>query len=207
MLLLVGIGNPGVQYVGNRHNVGFMAIDEIVRRHGFGAPRRRFQSLAFEGVVAVEKLLALKPTTYVNRSGDAVGAAARFYKLDPGSVVVIHDELDLAPGKLRVKTGGGSAGHNGLRSIAAHIGPDFRRLRIGIGHPGRKDEVTHYVLDDFPKADRRWIEPLLYAIADALPLLVAGRDDAFMTRVAHLAPPPKPVAPSKPASTRGENGL
>ena len=190
MLLVVGLGNPGPGYANNRHNVGFMAVDEIVRRHSFAAPRRRFQGEVLEGVVGGEKVLALKPTTYVNRSGDAVGAALRYFKLALSDVVVIHDELDLGPGRLKVKAGGGSAGHNGLKSITAHIGPDYRRVRIGIDHPGDRDLVTDYVLRDFAKADRRWIDPLVDAIAEAFPLLVAGDDSGFMSRVALLTRPP-----------------
>ena len=191
MALLVGIGNPGPEYAGNRHNVGFMAIDAVARRHRLGAPRRRFRSECREGVIGGERVLALKPLTYVNRSGEAVAAAVRFYKLAPAEVIVFHDELDLAPGKLRVKSGGGTAGHNGLRSIAAHIGPDFRRVRIGIGHPGDKDAVTGYVLHDFAKADRAWLAPLLDAIAEALPALLSGDDSGFLTRVALITQPPK----------------
>jgi len=190
VLLVVGLGNPGPEHANNRHNIGFMAVDEIVRRHGFSAPRGRFAGALSEGRIADEKVLVLKPGTFMNRSGDSVGAAARFFKLAPERVLVFHDELDLAPGKVRVKRGGGTAGHNGLRSIAAAIGPDFGRVRIGIGHPGDRDRVTAYVLHDFAKADREWIAPLIDAIAEAMPLLVAGDDAAFMTRVALLAPPP-----------------
>lgn len=190
MLLVVGLGNPGPEHANNRHNIGFMAVDGIVRRHGFSAPRGRFSGALCEGRIGGEKVLVLKPGTFMNRSGDSVGAAARFFKLAPERVLVFHDELDLAPGKVRVKRGGGTAGHNGLRSIAAAIGPDFGRVRIGIGHPGDRDLVTAYVLHDFAKADRDWIVPLIDAIAEAMPLLVAGDDAAFMTRVALLAPPP-----------------
>ncbi len=192
MLLIVGLGNPGPGHGNNRHNIGAMAVDEIVHRHSFARPRRRFHGAGHHGQVGGEKVLALKPATYVNRSGEAVGAAVRFYKLAPRQVIVIHDELDLAPGKLRVKTGGGNAGHNGLSSIDAHIGPAYRRVRIGIGHPGHKDLVTGYVLHDFAKADRAWIEPLLAALADALPWLVKGDDGGFMSRVALLTRPPEP---------------
>lgn len=191
MLLVVGLGNPGPEYANNRHNIGFMAVDMVVRRHSFGSPRHRFQGECYEGRVGGEKVLALKPLTYVNRSGDAVGAAVRFYKLAPDQVVVIHDELDLAPGKLRVKTGGGTAGHNGLRSIDAHIGPDFHRVRIGIGHPGDKDLVADYVLRDFAKSDLAWAEPLLDALAEALPLLVENDAGGFMNKVALLTQPPQ----------------
>ncbi len=191
MLLLVGLGNPGPAHANNRHNIGFMAVDEIVRRHSFGPGRKRFLGEAFEGVVAGHKVLALKPLGFVNRSGESVGAAMRFFKLAHAEVTVIHDELDLVAGRLRVKRGGGSAGHNGLKSITAHVGADYRRVRLGIGHPGDKDAVTNYVLHDFAKADRAWIGPLLDAMAEALPMLVAGDDAGFMTRVALICPPPK----------------
>ncbi len=208
MLLIVGLGNPGPGHAGNRHNIGFMAVDEIVRRHRFGPARRRFRGEGHDGMVAGEKVLALKPLTYVNRSGDAAGAAVRFHKLAPERVIVVYDELDLAPGKLRVKRGGGLAGHNGLRSIAAHIGPDFRRVRLGIGHPGDKALVERYVLHDFAKSDRAWVEPLLAAVAEALPLLVAGDDAGFMNRVALLTRPPKPArkprAPRAPETADGD---
>ena len=186
MLLIFGLGNPGSGYADNRHNIGFMAVDEIVRRHGLSAPRARFRSETFEGVIGDTKVMALKPTTYMNNSGDAVGAAMRYYKLTPADVVVIHDELDLEAGKIRVKIGGGSAGHNGVRSIAAHIGPDFHRLRIGIAHPGDKDAVIGHVLNKFAKSDKAWLEPLLDALAEAMPLLVSGDAPGFMTRVALL---------------------
>ena len=202
MLLVVGLGNPGPGYANNRHNVGFVAVDEIVRRHSFAAPRRRFQGEAFEGTVGGAKVLALKPTTYMNESGNAVGAAMRFYKLALSDIIVIHDELDLGPNRLKVKTGGGSAGHNGLRSITAHIGPDYRRMRIGIDHPGDKNLVTGYVLRDFAKADRAWIDPLIDAIAEAFPLLAAGDDSGFMSRVALLSRPPDPTPKNGP----GDNG-
>ncbi len=184
MLLIVGLGNPGSRYAANRHNIGFMAVDEIVRRHCFSPWRQRFQGDVAEGRLDGEKTMALKPRTYMNESGRAVGEAMRFFKLRPEDVVVFHDELDLAPGKLRVKRGGGHAGHNGLRSIIAHIGPDFRRVRIGIGHPGDPARVTGYVLGDFAKSDREWSEPLLEAIGEAAPLLASGRqDNDFAARI------------------------
>jgi PTH1 family peptidyl-tRNA hydrolase len=186
MLLLVGLGNPGDQYCDNRHNVGFMAVDEIVRRHRFPAWRRKFKAEISEGLLGPVKVMAMKPQTFMNRSGEAVGEAVAFYKLAPSDVVVLHDELDLPPGKLRMKQGGGHAGHNGLRDIERHIGPDFRRVRIGIGHPGDKHRVTGYVLSDFPRTDDVWLDPLLDAIADAAPSLAAGQDEKFMTRVALL---------------------
>ena len=168
-----------------------MAVERIVDRQRFGAGRTRFQGVVNEGVLDGEKVLALRPMTYMTESGRAVAAAAQFYKLQPADVVVIHDELDLAPGKLRVKRGGGVAGHNGLRSIGRFIGPDFRRIRIGVGHPGHKEAVLRHVLHDFAKADQDWLEPLLDAIADAAPLLARGDDPAFATRVALLRDPPE----------------
>ncbi len=186
MLLIFGLGNPGSGYADNRHNIGFMAVDEIVRRHGLSAPRARFRSETCEGVIGDTRVMALKPTTYMNNSGDAVGAAMRYYKLSPADVVVIHDELDLEAGKIKVKQGGGNAGHNGVRSIAAHIGPDFHRLRMGIAHPGDKDAVIGHVLNNFAKSDEAWLEPLLDALAEAMPLLVSGDAPGFMTRVALL---------------------
>ncbi len=184
MKLLVGLGNPGAKYAKNRHNVGFLAIDAIASRHHFAPWRKRFQGETAEGQLAGEKCLLLKPTTYMNESGRSVGEAARFYKLDLDDIIVFHDELDLAPGKIRVKVGGGNAGHNGLRSISSHLGNDYTRVRIGIGHPGRKDIVHRYVLSDFAKADAAWLEPLIDGIADAASHL--GSDDAanFMNDVA-----------------------
>jgi len=186
MLLIFGLGNPGAGYADNRHNVGFMAVDKIVRRHGLSGARARFRSETFEGVIAGAKVMALKPTTFMNNSGDAVGAAMRYYKLTPADLVVIHDELDLDAGRVKVKAGGGSAGHNGIRSIAAHIGPDFHRLRIGIAHPGDKQAVIGHVLNNFAKSDKAWLDPMLDAIAEAMPLLVGGDAPGFMTRVALL---------------------
>lgn len=196
MILLVGLGNPGAKYERNRHNVGFMAADAIVRRHSFSPPRARFQGTVSEGMFDGEKVIVLKPTTYMNESGRAVGEAMRFYKLTPADVVVFYDELDLEPGKVRIKTGGGAAGHNGIRSIASHIGPDFRRVRIGIGHPGAKDRVLGYVLGDFAKADTTWVEPMLDAMADAAPLLAEGKDATFANKV-HLALNPEPAKKPK----------
>lgn len=203
MLLLVGLGNPGPRHAGNRHNIGFMALDEITRRHGFGPWRVRFQGLVAEGRVGARKVLALKPQSYMNESGRAVGEAARFYKLDPGQVVVLYDEIDLRPGKVKVKTGGGAGGHNGIRSIDAHLGRDYRRVRLGIGHPGHKDLVHGYVLRDFAKADATWLDKLLPAVADEIPLLLDGDEGAFMSRIAHVMTPPrpKPPAPERPPGT------
>ncbi len=185
MLLLVGLGNPGGQYAGNRHNIGFMAIDAIARAHRAAPFRSRFSGVASDVVVADEKVVLLKPTTFMNDSGQSVGAAARFFKIGPAEVVVLHDELDLAPGKLRVKTGGGNAGHNGLRSITAHLGNDYRRVRLGIGHPGDKALVYHYVLNDFGKGERGWVEVLCGAVADNLGLLMKAQDARFQSDV-HL---------------------
>lgn len=194
MQLIVGLGNPGPKYAGNRHNAGFMAVDAIAASNGFSPWRKRFQGQACEGVVETsagpQKLLLLKPETYYNESGRAVGEALRFYKLSADALTVFHDELDLAPGKFRVKPGGGHAGNNGLRSIKAHLGDDFRRGRIGIGHPGDKSKVTGWVLADFPKADQGWARNLFDAIARSVDLLASGQDDAFQTRVTHLAPAP-----------------
>ena len=199
MLLLVGLGNPEPRYAGHRHNLGFMALDAIARGHGFGSWRSRFSSLICEGTLGTTKVMLQKPQTYVNRSGYAVAQAMRFYKLPLQDMVVIHDELDLAAGKLRVKTGGGVAGHNGLRSIAENLGTkDFRRIRVGIGHPGHKELVTGHVLGNFAAADQQWLEPLLDAVTRAVPLLAAGDDAGFMNKVAvQLRPPKKDPAPER----------
>jgi PTH1 family peptidyl-tRNA hydrolase len=186
MRLIVGLGNPGARYVSNRHNIGFMAAEAIARRHGIGPWRRRFQGVAAEGTIGSEKVLLLLPGTFMNESGHAVAEAAHFYKLPPGEVVVLHDEIDLAPAKLRVKTGGGIAGHNGLRSVTAHIGNDYRRVRIGVGHPGDKDLVHAYVLGDFAKDERAWVSALCDIIADNAELLARGEDASFQNKV-HLA--------------------
>ncbi len=186
MLLLVGLGNPGSQYAGNRHNVGFMALDAVARAYGFGPVRARFGGLSAEGTLGGERTVALKPATFMNESGRAVGDAARFFKIDPGDIVVLHDELDLAPGKVRVKTGGGNAGHNGLRSITAHLGNEYRRVRLGIGHPGDRAMVHTYVLSDFGKGERAWVGCLCGAVADHAPLL-ATREDARFANKVHLA--------------------
>jgi peptidyl-tRNA hydrolase, PTH1 family len=189
MLLIVGLGNPGSQYSKNRHNIGFMAVDEIVRRHGFGAFRAKFQGELAEGKINTQKVLALKPMTFMNESGRSVAQAVKFYKIAPEDVIVLHDELDLAAGKLRVKSGGGHGGHNGLRSIHAQIGPDYRRIRLGIGHPGDKAKVTSHVLKDFAKADGEWLEPELEAIADHFDTVIKGEDANFMTEVARVMKP------------------
>jgi PTH1 family peptidyl-tRNA hydrolase len=186
MLLLVGLGNPGARHAGNRHNIGFMAAEAIARRHGCGPWRRRFQGETAEGTIAGERVLLLKPGTFMNDSGRAVAEGAHFYKLAPADVVVFHDEVDLPPAKLRVKTGGGVAGHNGLRSISAHIGNDYRRVRIGVGHPGIKEMVYAHVLGDFAKSERPWVEAMCEVIADNAELLVKGQDATFQNTV-HLA--------------------
>ncbi len=192
MRLVVGLGNPGAGYAKNRHNIGFMAADAFVRRHSFGPWRAKFQGQLAEGMVAGDKVLVLKPETYMNLSGQSVAAAMRFHKIALADLVVLHDELDLPPGRLRVKKGGGAGGHNGLKSIDAHLGQDYWRVRIGIGHPGDKDRVTGHVLSDFHKAEEAWLAPMLDAMADALPLLLAGSDTQFMNKVNQLTAPPKP---------------
>ncbi len=195
MLLLVGLGNPGPSYRDNRHNVGFMAVDAIHGRWRLGPYRSKFHGDLAEGTIADGKVLVLKPQTYMNESGRAVQAVMTFYKLKPADLVVFHDELDLTAGKLRVKTGGGHAGHNGLRNIQAHIGPDFRRVRIGVGHPGDKDKVVGHVLKDFSKEDQAWRDTLLDAVADNADLLLSGDDAGFQNRVALALKPPRPKAP------------
>jgi peptidyl-tRNA hydrolase, PTH1 family len=192
MLLLVGLGNPGARHARDRHNVGFMAADAIAKAHRFGAWRTRFSSLAAEGQLGPERVLLLKPQTYMNLSGRAVAEAARFFKLPPAGIVVVHDEIDLAPGKVRIKAGGGVAGHNGLRSIAEWLGSkDFRRVRLGVGHPGDKERVIGHVLSDFAVSDRAWLEPLLDAVAEAAPLIAAGDDSGAMNRIALRTRPPR----------------
>ncbi|HKJ74022.1 MAG TPA: aminoacyl-tRNA hydrolase [Alphaproteobacteria bacterium] len=197
MWIFVGLGNPGKEYAGNRHNVGFMAVDQIVRRQNLPPYRKRFNAYVSEGVIGGEKVLIVRPQTYMNNSGQAVSEAARFYKIPAEQVVVFYDELDLEPSKVRVKVGGGSAGHNGIRSIDAHIGNGFKRVRIGIGHPGHKELVHRYVLHDFAKADLEWLEPLLDAIADASGDLVRGDDGDFMNKVALKVRPQRPNGAKK----------
>ena len=186
MLLFVGLGNPGSRYAGNRHNIGFMAVEAIARRHDIAPWKKKFQGVAVEGVIARERALLLLPGTYMNESGRAVAEAARFYKLDAGQIVVFHDEVDLAPAKVRVKVGGGVAGHNGLRSITAHVGNDYKRVRIGIGKPTVKELVPTHVLSDFAKSEKPWVEALCDIIADSADVLVAGKDSTFQNKV-HLA--------------------
>src|SRR5262245_61285668 len=182
-LLIAGLGNPGDKYARHRHNVGFMVADAIGERHRFGAFRPRYHGVIAEGVLNTRKSLLLKPMTYMNESGYSVGAVMRYLKLPPSAVVVVHDELDLAPGKMRAKSGGSDAGHNGLRSVTSVIGPDYRRVRIGVGHPGVAPLVHSHVLRDFAKADYEWLTPLLAAIAEAAPYLAADDDPGFMNRV------------------------
>lgn len=197
MKLIVGLGNPGAKYAGNRHNIGFMAVDRIAEDHGFGPWRSKFQGQVSEGRLGHEKVLLLKPETFMNKSGQSVGEAMRFYKLAPDDVIVIHDEIDLAPGKARIKQGGGHAGHNGLRSIHAHIGDTYGRVRLGVGHPGRKDLVPIYVLHDFPKADAGWLDDLLRGISDGAAHLAEGDGGRFMNAVALRTAPPRSSTTSR----------
>jgi len=194
MLLWVGLGNPGDKYAGNRHNIGFMAIDAIGDAHGFSQDKTKFKGLIREGSVTSDgrpvKVLLLKPQTFMNESGLSVQQAMQFYKIPLDKVTVFHDELDLAPGKFRMKTGGGIAGHNGLRSIRQHMGEDFHRARLGIGHPGQKNKVHSYVLSDFAKSEQAWVEDFMDALARAADHLAAGEKDKYQTRVDLLAPPP-----------------
>jgi len=185
MLLFVGLGNPGTKYVGNRHNIGFVIVEAIAKRHGIGPWRRRFQGVTAEGTLGGERTLLLLPGTFMNESGRAVAEAMGFYKIPLEHTVVFHDELDLPPGKVRVKTGGGIAGHNGLRSISSQVGNEYRRVRIGIGHPGSKEMVHPYVLSDFAKSERDWVETLTDAIADNADLLAHGQDASFQNKI-HL---------------------
>ncbi len=185
MFLLVGLGNPGARYAGNRHNIGFMVVDAIAKRHGFPPWRRRFQGAATEGSIGGIKTLLLLPGTFMNESGRAVGEAANFYKIDLGNIAVAHDELELPAGKVRVKVGGGHAGHNGIRSVSEHMGNDYKRVRIGIGHPGDKAMVHPYVLSDFAKSEQLWVETLCDAIADNVGLLARNQDSSFQNKI-HL---------------------
>ena len=195
MLILAGQGNPGPAYAGNRHNIGFRAVDAIASRWRFGPERSRFQGLVREGTIDTPsgpvRALTLKPQTFYNDSGRSVSAALKFYKLSPADLVLFYDEIDLAAGRFRMKTGGGAAGNNGVRSVTAHIGADFRRARLGVGHPGHKDRVHGYVLSDFHKTEVAWVSTLLEAVADAAPLLAAGEDERFQAEVMRLAPAEK----------------
>ena len=221
MKLIVGLGNPGAKYAANRHNIGFMAVDRIAADHGFSPWRQRFQAEMSEGRLGSEKVVLLKPLTFMNLSGQSVGEAMRYLKLTPEDVIVIHDELDLAPGKCRVKLGGGHAGHNGLRSIHQHIGENYHRVRLGIGHPGHKDRVAGYVLSDFAKADADWLDDLLRGISDGAAALAAGDGPGFQNVVARRVAPsrnqgapetvakpaPKPAKPVKPAPPAAPQSL
>lgn len=191
MKLFVGLGNPGAKYAGNRHNIGYMAVDRIAADHGFGPWRSKFQGVISEGRLGREKVVLLKPETFMNLSGQSVGEAMRFHKLEPADVIVFHDELDLAPGKCRLKTGGGHAGHNGLRSIHAHIGEAYERVRLGIGHPGDKARVAGYVLSDFAKADADWLDDLLRGISDGAAALADGEGAKFLNAVSLRTTPPR----------------
>lgn len=204
MKLFVGLGNPGAKYAGNRHNIGFMALDQIADDHGFSPWKSKFQAQLSEGVLGGEKVLLLKPQTFMNLSGQSVGEAMRFYKLTPADVIVLHDELDLAPGKARVKQGGGHAGHNGLRSIHSHIGADYGRVRLGIGHPGHKDAVAGYVLRDFAKADEAWLDDLLRGISDGAASLAKGDGGKFMNAVALRVAPPRSSTGQAKAKSKGD---
>ncbi|MEO1310051.1 MAG: aminoacyl-tRNA hydrolase [Pseudomonadota bacterium] len=213
MRLFVGLGNPGAKYEKHRHNIGFMAVDRIAEAHGFDAPKAKFQGHVaegfLEGLAGRERVLLLKPQTYMNESGRSIGEAARFYKIPTEKIVVFYDELDLAPGKVKAKRGGGAAGHNGIRSTDPVIGKDYLRVRMGIGHPGSKERVTGHVLGDFAKADYEWLEPLLDATARACPMLLADDDGArFMTELARLTAPPKAETPKpRPAGTQPSEGV
>jgi len=191
MQLWVGLGNPGAKYAMNRHNIGFMAVDRIAEDHGFAPFRTKFQGALSEGRFGSEKVMLLKPETFMNKSGQSVGEAMRFYKLEPEDVTVFHDEIDLAPAKLRVKQGGGHAGHNGLRSIHGHIGENYARIRLGVGHPGQKDRVPGYVLSDFAKADRDWLDELLRGVSEGAPELAGGDTGRFMNAVSLRVAPPR----------------
>ncbi|MFX0547460.1 aminoacyl-tRNA hydrolase [Roseovarius sp. S1116L3] len=215
MLIFAGLGNPGAKYAGNRHNIGFMALDRIASDHGFGPWKARFQGQTAEGKLGDTKVLLLKPGTFMNLSGQSVGEAMRFFKLEAPDITVFHDEIDLAPGKVRVKDGGGHAGHNGLRSIHQHIGPHYTRVRMGVGHPGHKDAVPGYVLHDFAKADQDWLDDVLRGCSDGAPHLAAGDNGKFQNAVALRTAPPrssggtngkaqKPAAPDPAAKPESE---
>ena len=201
MKLLVGLGNPGDKYARNRHNVGFMAVERIAHAHRFSPWKRKFQGLTCDGEIGGEKVMLLKPDTYMNESGRAVGEAARFLKIELADIVVFHDELDLLPGKIKVKTGGGNAGHNGLRSITAHLGNEYQRVRIGIGHPGHKDAVQHWVLNDFAKSEAEWLHEMLDAIADAAGRLASGNAERFLTDVTRKLGEDEPKTGGKGSKT------
>lgn len=197
MILLVGLGNPGKGYVENRHNYGFMAVDDIIHRHSFSPQKIRFQGLVSEGRIGSEKILTLKPTTYMNESGRSVGEAARFYKIPPEDIIVIYDELDLPMGKVRVKQGGGHGGNNGIRSLEAHLGKNFHRVRLGIGHPGDKNLVSGHVLKDFSKVEKKIADTIIDSISRHIELMVTGDSSGFMNKVALDTAPPKAKAAPK----------
>ncbi|MER8747846.1 aminoacyl-tRNA hydrolase [Mesorhizobium sp. M1050] len=199
MLVFAGLGNPGAKYANNRHNVGFMAADAIARRHSFSPWSKKFQGLISEGTLGGEKIVLIKPQTFMNLSGQSVGEALRFYKLELSALTVFYDEIDLAEGKLRIKTGGGAGGHNGIRSIDGHVGSAYRRVRIGVGHPGVKEMVQHHVLGDFDKVDREWLEPLLDAIAENAAMIAKGDDSGFMNKVSLAVQGKAGTEPEKPA--------
>lgn len=199
MKLWVGLGNPGAQYAHNRHNIGFMAVDRIAADHGFGPWRSKFQGQVSEGILAGEKISLLKPGTFMNLSGQSVAEAARFHKIDPADITVFHDEIDLAPARIKFKSGGGHAGHNGLRSIHAHLDQGYDRVRLGVGHPGHKDAVPGYVLKDFAKSDADWLDAILHGISDGAAALASGEAAKFLNSVALRLTPPRPSAP-KPAT-------
>jgi peptidyl-tRNA hydrolase, PTH1 family len=207
MLLLVGLGNPGSEYAKNRHNIGFMAIDAIAELYSFAPFRKKFHGALSEGVIDGVKVLALKPETFMNDSGRSVAGACAFYKISPQDIIVVHDEIDLAAAKVRVKRGGGHAGHNGLRSIHDHIGPDYGRVRLGIGHPGDKDQVSGHVLKDFSKADAAWLDKVIGAVADHAGLVIANRDADFLTKIAQDINPPKAAKPKPENKTDTKDGL
>lgn len=197
MKLIVGLGNPGGKYANNRHNIGFMAVDRIAEDHGFSGWKSKFQGVMAEGRLGSEKIVLLKPETFMNRSGQSVGEAMRFFNLEPEDVIVFHDEIDLAPGKIRFKTGGGHAGHNGLRSVHGHIGADYARVRMGVGHPGHKDAVPGFVLRDFPKADQDWLDDMIRGVSDGAAHLAAGDSGKFLNAVALRLNPPRPSTGKK----------
>lgn len=217
MIIIAGLGNPGSQYAGNRHNIGFMAVDEIQRGKSFSPWARKFKSEISEGEIAGEKVLLMKPLTFMNLSGESVGEAMRFYKVPPANIICIHDELDLLPGRVRIKVGGGNGGHNGLKSLDAHCSKDYRRLRLGIGHPGDKNLVSNYVLSDFAKSERVWLDPLIDEIGSNVEMLVKGEDSQLMNRLALATgdkstpePKAKPAAPAvsdAPAKPAGQSHI
>ena len=208
MRLFVGLGNPGAKYAANRHNIGWMAVDRLAEDHGFAPWRAKFQGRVTEGMLGREKVVLLKPETFMNLSGQSVGEAMRFFKLTSDDIVVFHDEIDLAPGKLRTKTGGGHAGHNGLRSMHQHVGPDYHRVRMGVGHPGHKDRVPGYVLSDFAKADRDWLDDMLRGVSDGAAALAEGDTARFSNAVALRMAPPRPsTGQRRPGTGKTANGV